>query len=174
MKNIFIISIFAVAATSVFAKTETKSVYTDMGKDCITVSSPTDKAPIDFYESDCKAFGGFVLKQTGSDLRYGPALSFEGKEIDLQPPYSFHQMESSKVEWVYDLTQDEEGAGTIKYKALIFRIGMDGDSSGKPANKLYVVKLDGKNSCVIGTVSTNQAARALANNASAACKAVDQ
>lgn len=172
MKNVILSSLISLASVAAFAdsKTETKSVYTDLKTDCIVTSSATDLAPIDFFESECKAFGGFVLKENGGDLRYGPELSFSGKEIDLQRPGRFHNMGSQKIEWVYDVTRDEEGSGELKFKALIFRLSVaDEDPDKKDKSVLYVVRLNSEKSCVIGTVSTNEQARALANDAAAKC-----
>lgn len=167
---------FFLVSLSAHAKTQTGSVYTDIKADCITVSNATEKAPIDFFTSECKAFAGFTLKISGGDLRYGPELKFEGAEIDLQRPGRFHDMASQKVEWVYDLTQDEEGSGSLAFKALIYRLSVSdatGDASRDQA-LLYVVRLNGKKSCVIGTAQTNEAARKLADSKSAACVKVDR
>lgn len=172
MKNVFLSSLVCLLSVSALAgtKTETKSVYTDMKKDCIVVSSATDKAPIDFYDSECKAYAGFVLKESGGDLRYGPELSFNGKQIDLQRPGHFHNLGSEKIEWVYDISRDEEGSGELKFKALIYRLSVaNEDPDKKDSSVLYVVRLDGEKSCVIGTAKTNEAARDLANDKSAKC-----
>src|SRR4051812_25370259 len=92
----------ALAGVVANAATETKwdSVYTDVKKDCLTVSSSNDKAPIDFFASECKAYGGYQLRIAGGDLRYGPELSFGGAQLDLQTPGAFHDMASDKIEWV--------------------------------------------------------------------------
>lgn len=172
MKAISFLTLACFMSISAFAanKTQTNSIYTDMKADCIVVSSATDKAPIDFYDSECKAFGGFTLKESGGDLRYGPQLSFAGKEIDLKRPGAFHSMGSQKIEWVYDLTRDEEGSGTLKFKALIYRLSVaNEDPDKKDSSILYVVRLNGEKSCVIGTAATNEKARELANNESAQC-----
>lgn len=169
MKKMVITSLLFVVPLSVFAKTATKSVYTDLKNDCIVVSEATEMAPIDFFSSECKAFGGYGLKEAGGDLRYGPELSFAGKEIDLQRPGSFHEMGSQKIEWVYDISRDEEGSGALKFKALIYRLKVADNRSERDNSVLFVVKLDGKKSCVTGTAKTNEAARALANNKSAKC-----
>lgn len=169
MKNTVIL-LSVLLSSTVFAKTETRSIYTDLKNDCIVVSLPTELAPIDFYESECKAFGGFALKESGGDLRYGPELSYGGQEIDLQRPPAFHGMGSQKIEWVYDLTRDEEGLGKLNFKALIYRLSVaNPDGLSADTSVLYVVKLDGKKSCVIGTAKTNEEARKLANNKSAKC-----
>lgn len=176
MKAILSISL-VLATSSIFAKTtKTQSVYTDLKKDCIVVSSATEAAPIDFFTSECKAFGGYTLKESGGDLRYGPELSFNGKEINLQRPSSFHNMGSSKIEWVYDLTSDEEGSGDIKFKALIYRLSVANieDPYKEDTSVLYVIKLDGEKSCVIGTTKSNTSARALANNVSAPCATLER
>lgn len=170
MKNLILGALGVVLPTVVFAQTKTSSVYTDLKKDCIVVSDATDAAPIDFYTSECKAFGGFTLKESGGDLRYGPELSFEGQEINLQRPPNFHQMGSQKIEWVYDLIRGEEGDGTLKFKALIYRLSIADVEPDRPDQSvLYVIRLNGKKSCLIGTSKTNEGARQLANNKSAPC-----
>ena len=175
MKKTILMLALTSLTTAALAKTVTASVYTEISKDCIMVSQATEEAPIDFYTRECKAFGGYKLFESGGDLRYGPELSFEGKTIDVQSPESFHQMASDKIEWVYDLTQDKEGSGEIKYKALIFRLGIDSNPlKTKDATALFVIKLDGAKSCVIGRVATNAEARALANNTAAKCVTLDQ
>jgi hypothetical protein len=173
MKNAFLSSLVCLLSVSAFA--ETKSVYTDMKTDCIVVSSATDKAPIDFFESECKSYGGYSLKENGGDLRYGPELSFNGTQIDLQRPGHFHNLGSEKIEWVYDLARDEEGSGKLNFKALIYRLSVaNEDPDLKDSSVLYVVRLDKQKSCIIGTAKTNEAARELANNKTAKCASVSE
>lgn len=145
-----------------FAHAATGSVYTSIKADCVVVSEPTQSAPIDFYEATCKSFGGYGLSIAGSDLRYSPRLTFGATEISLSGPGSFHDMGSDKVEWMYDLTRDEEGAGTLVWKALIYRLNVYNQETQKDDSILYVVRLDGEKSCSIGTAKTNEEARRLA------------
>lgn len=175
-KMAFLLTLSAISVTALATqKTQTASKYTDLKNDCIVVSQSNDESPIDFYSSDCKAFGGYTLKEAGGDLRYSPELSYNGTEIDLQRPATFHNMASKSIEWVYDLTQGDEGDGEINFKALIYRLSVaDINPSKKDKSVLYVVRLDKENSCVIGTASNNEAARKLANNTAAKCVTLDR
>lgn len=175
MKKLAFLLIVPSLSLSAFAKTETSSSYTDMKADCIVVSMASEDAPMDFYGSECKSYGGYTLKETGSDLRYGPELAYKDTEIDLQRPGNFHNMGSEKIEWIYDLTRGEEGDGELKFKALIYRLSVaDSNPNKKDKSVLYVVRLDKENSCIIGTASTNQAARKLANDPNAKCVTLDR
>ena len=175
MKKLAFLLIAPSLSISAFAKTETTSSYTDLKADCIVVSVASENAPMDFYESECKAYGGYTLKETGADLRYGPELTYKGTEIDLQRPSTFHNMGSQKIEWLYDLTRGEEGDGELKFKALIYRLSVaDMNPNKKDTSVLYVVRLDKENSCVIGTASNNTAARKLANDPNAKCVTLDR
>lgn len=144
-----------------FAQAEIGSVYTNVKADCLDVSVPTDKAEIDFYDASCKSYGGFDLRISGGDIRYSPRLSFGATEINLINPYSFHDLGSDKIEWVYSLTRDEQGAGTLVWKGLIYRLNVQNNETMKDESLLYVVRLDGENSCSIGTAKTNEEARNL-------------
>jgi hypothetical protein len=154
---------------------EWKSIYTDLSKDCVEISSATEQAPIDFYEAECKAFGGFQLRIEGSDLRYSPALSFGEKAIELNRPMSFHDMGSDKIEWMYEISRDEEGSGKMEWKGLIYRLSVaDIDDYEKDTSLLYVTRLDGAKSCHLGKVKTNEAARKLVMDSKAKCIDNDQ
>jgi hypothetical protein len=177
MKYFFLSGLILFFANSLFASDEKVevvqgSVFTDFNKDCIVVSEATDLAPIDFYEAECKAYGGYSLQEDGGDLRYGPRLSYAGKEIDLQRPFAFHSMASSKVEWVYELKRNSEGEGKIQFKALIYELVTDDEWQGRSfEGKLlvYVVRLQGAKSCVTGVTSSREAARKIAHKSNAKC-----
>lgn len=142
-------------------KTEWRSVYTDLNSDCVVISVATEEAPIDFYQAECKSFGGFQLFIEGGDLRYGPELRFGKTGIDLERPMSFHDMGSDKVEWVYHSTIDNEGVGSIEWKGLIYRLSEASEDGERDVSILYAVRLSGEKSCVLGKVLTNEAAREL-------------
>ncbi|HPI39241.1 MAG TPA: hypothetical protein PLJ21_00450 [Pseudobdellovibrionaceae bacterium] len=177
MKALTILSLILVISNLSFANIETNittvSTYTDLSTDCILVSESTDLAPIDFSTKECKAFGGYTLRESGGDLRYGPELSFQGTAINLQRPSAFHSMGSQKIEWVYDLEKNKEGFGEIHFKALIYRLSVANiDSNGentKDKSVLFVVRLAGEKSCLIGRVLTNKDARDLANSLKSPC-----
>lgn len=170
MKSIFFMAT-ALFSMNNFAAIKWNSVYTDLSKDCVTISSATDKAPIDFFNSECKSFGGFSLFIEGGDLRYGPLLKYNGVEIDLKRPGAFHDTGSTKVEWVYTLEQDAEGLGQLNWKGLIYRLNVASfEEEGKNDSILYSVRLDGEKSCLIGTSKTNEAALNLVKNSKVNCK----
>lgn len=154
------------------AKTVWDSIYTELSKDCVEISAATAEAPIDFYEAECKAFGGFQLKIEGSDLRYSPSLTFGDKEIDLNRPMSFHDVGSDKMEWMFQKTVDNEGVGKVVWKGLIYRLSVADPENPErgDASILYVTRLDGAKSCHLGKVRTNEEARTLVMNPKAICK----
>lgn len=154
---------------------EWKSIYTDLSKDCVEISVATEQAPIDFYEAECKAFGGFQLKIAGSDIRYSPRLSFGETEVELNRPMSFHDMGSDKIEWMYEISRDEEGSGNMEWKGLIYRLSVADPEFPErgDASILYVTRLNGAKSCHLGKVRTNEAARKLVMDPKAACKDTD-
>ncbi len=166
MKKMILVSAATILTSlNVFAgvKTERGSVYTDMKNECVVVSTATDQAPIDFYHAECKAFGGYRLTLTGGDLRYHPALYFGSTELNIPTPPSFHEPASDKVEWVYEHTIDQEGFGQLVWKALIYRLNVvDENNPEQNIEKLFVVRLDGEKSCLLGTAQTNEKARELA------------
>lgn len=151
-------------------KTQWKSVYTDLNTDCVEISAATEEAPIDFYEAECKAFGGYRLLIEGGDLRYGPMLSFGETTVDLNRPGSFHDVGSTKIEWVYQHQIDSEGAGRIEWKGLIYRLSVSSIEGDREDSILYSVRLDGHKSCLIGTSNSNEKARELVYNSRAHCK----
>lgn len=151
-------------------QTTVGSVYTDLSKDCVVVAAANEQAPIDFYTAECKAFGGFQLTITGGDLRYHPELSFGGAAIVLDNPYTFHDMASNKVEWMYRKTTSADGSGSLQWIGFIYRLSEAKEDGSADQQVLRVVRLDGAKTCSIGSVATNEQARALVLNAKAACK----
>ncbi len=158
------------ASAQAFAATSVKSVYTDTVADCIVVSSATNQAPIDFSESECKAFGGYRLGIAGGDLRYHPELSYGGSSIDLATPGAFHDVASQKIEWVYKHTIDNEGSGSVKFVGLIYRLSVQKEDGQGNDSILYAVRLDGAKSCLIGSTDDNVKARELVAKSTPGCK----
>jgi hypothetical protein len=153
-----------------FATTAIESVYTDTVADCVVVSSATDQAPIDFYVSQCKSFGGYSLGIRGVDLRYGPALSYNGIDLDLQRPAHFHDMATTKIEWLYKRESDEEGSGSLEWKGLIYHLSEANEDGASDIEKVYAVRLQQEKTCVLGVVSDDESARKLILDESALCK----
>lgn len=155
---------------SLNAFAQTGSVYTDLDKDCVVVSAATDQSPIDFYTAECKAFGGYRLTIEGGDLRYHPTLSFGDKQIDIPTPMGFHDVASKKIEWVYNRNVNKDGVGTLEWKALIYRLSQATEDGEKDTQMLYVVRLDGAQTCLVGTTQSNTKAREMAANSKPGCK----
>ena len=146
-----------------------KSIKTDLSKDCVLISAATEEAPIDFYEAECKAFGGFQFFIEGSDLRYSPRLNFRGEEVSLVRPMSFHDLASNEVEWIYKGQMDNEGAGKISWKGLIYSISAATEDGEGDEVRFYSVKLNGVKSCVVGKTKTAEEARILIESENARC-----
>jgi hypothetical protein len=151
------------------AKSEWKSVYTNTKTDCVVVSASNDRAEIDFSESECKSFGGYVLKVDGGDLRYGPSLSLNGDALDVGRPFSFHDPKGDKIEWIYRKTTEADGSGSVEWKGLVYRLSVSNEDGQSSHDELIAVRLAGKNTCSLGVVKTNEAARKLIQDARSAC-----
>lgn len=154
------------------AQTITKgSVYTNIKTECLEVEMATDKAPIDFYTLECKAFGGYKLEISGGDLRYSPTLYWNDQAIEVKKPFSFHDPDSDMVEWVYEKSVDEEGAGQVRWIGFIYRLFIQEGNSVDSI--LYAIRLDKEASCLIGEVraseKANELARELVYSSKAGC-----
>lgn len=144
-----ILAAMALTAGSAFANSST---YTSVLKeDCITIQdSEQEQDPeIDYYTGVCPGINGYQVKISGGDLRYGPTLMYQGKDVpnSLYQIYQFHDMGSSKVEW--------------RNNALIFRINTDDGSY------MHVVRLAGADSCTVAVFNSgnlNQRARNVADH----------
>lgn len=171
MKNLTLALACLFSATA-FAgeKAEWKSLYTDVKKDCVTFASSNDNSEIDFFSSDCKSFGGYRLQITGGDIRYAPQLSFNGENIDMGTPLSFHDLGSDKVEWIARIAAtDTEGLGEIEWKGFVYRLSVAKEGGEGSISRLFAVRLDGASSCFLGNPASNEAARALIRDANAPC-----
>jgi hypothetical protein len=136
----------------------------------VAANESNDKAEIDFSEAECASYGGYRLRIGGGDLRYHPDLQFGDAPIELSLPGSFHDMGGEKVEWLYSATRAEDGSGALTWRALIFRLNVDDAETGKSRSVLYVVRLNGAQTCLIGSAATNEAARDLARDPQAPCR----
>lgn len=139
-------------------KAEWKTAVTDIEKDCVVVSSATEEAPIDFFTSECKAFGGFSLSIAGGDARYAPVLAFANKKIDLKHPLSFHDLASNKLEWLYEHDTNKEGFGKINWRGFIYKLSSASEDGESSVKRFYAVKLNGAKSCALGQTNTKEEA----------------
>ncbi len=147
------------------------SVYTSIQQnDCKAASSELEKqfADRDLGVQKCPAPGDWQLLFVASDAnswlelrRAELAWSSEGALVYQQPIGLFPNVGGAHVvEW----RRDAQG----RPDALIFRVvAQDPTNSVKQLSRLFVVRLDPGGPCVIGRVTTNQAARALADGPAA-------
>ncbi|MEZ4815275.1 MAG: hypothetical protein R3A80_08745 [Bdellovibrionota bacterium] len=139
----------------------TEGVYTSIKQsNCVVASSSelVEDAEIDFLKMSCPALGGYEVEISGGDIRYDLKLHYQGENIALPYVGAFHDMGSEVIEWRYSRVDTNEVFGkSIKYQALIYRINSDWtqeDGTLKNVSTLYVVRLDGKNSCAVAALST--------------------
>ena len=166
-RHLVFVLVFALMS-SPWARAENLSVRIDAVSDCTVVSSSNEQAPIDFYESECKAFGGYRLKIKGSDLRYGPELSYSGTKIDLQRPLGFHDMASTTLEWLYDREVNNIGMGSLQWRGLIYALEISQEEVS--IIQYYGVRLAGRKSCVVATSGDKDSVRQRLLDPQASCK----
>ncbi len=124
--------------------------------DCIVTefSEWLAEPEIDFLTMLCPSFGNYQVEISGGDIRYNLKLSYKGKNIELDRPSGFHDMDDESVEWRYKL----QGKGThtpkFKYTSLVYAINFQSYDEVKEEDfndvVIYVVKLDKSNSCKAG------------------------
>ncbi len=156
--------------------TDIQSVYTSIeDADCKTIKVATETDPIDFYTGECVGLDGYSVLVTGGDLRYSIELKVDEKTVELTHLGAFHSPGSDKIEWRGPVKN-----GEVQPYALIFRLNIDDsfDQNDLPVgtDSLFVVRLDGAQSCVIGVVrqqsEMNNKARAIADDIKLPCLVV--
>ena len=160
MKQILIFVSILVSGSAFAAN---QSTYTSIAKaDCQTIQDSENEkdAPIDYYTGHCPGKNGYTVVISGGDLRYSLSLKFGRKEINLTQIGSFHDLGADKVEW--------RGPRGGQYTSIIYRLNIAQGDEGKDKSYLYVARLAGANTCIIGIVppgaNMNQQARDLADD----------
>ena len=140
-----------------------RSVYTSL-KECRIIESSEQEADaeIDYFSMECPGREGYRIFHDGEDARSWLVIKRgEATVIDLyddvmrNEPGAFPFVSGEVAEWRY------KGESLI---ALIFRIAGSDLETDKLKSELMVVRLDGKKSCVIGTSTSNEKAREIADN----------
>ncbi|AFY01025.1 hypothetical protein [Bdellovibrio bacteriovorus] len=175
LSSIAMISMISMTTLTAYAEegrqVSVGSVFTNLSTECVEISAATEQSPIDFYDAECKGFGGYQLNIAGGDLRYHPELAYGGQQIALNNPYSFHDLASPKVEWMYRKTNSlEDGSGSLQWIGFIYRLSEATEDGTSDVEVVYAVRLDGADTCSIGTASTEEQARALVLSSKARCK----
>lgn len=140
-----------------------RSVYTSLEKcDVIESSEQEGDAEIDYFTAECPGRERYRVFHIGGDSRSWIVIkSGEETVIDLyndvmrNEPGAFPFVSGKVAEWRY------KGDSLI---ALIFRIAGSDLETGKLKSELMVVRLGGEKSCVIGTSTSNEKARMIADN----------
>lgn len=176
MKKLFMMSSLLIGMsllTGTSASAQYASIYTSVKPaDCQTIkSSDLDQdAPIDYYTGECVGLDGYKVIISGGDLRYSLSLKYESQHLIFTQIGQFHDMGASRIEWRGLIGQD----GRVKgYTSLIYRLSIADAEGGPDDEKLFVVRLSGSDSCLIGVVdrspNMNRTARKIADNPAAAC-----
>jgi hypothetical protein len=141
------------------------SVYTPLEKCRVIESSDNNPvAQIDYFTEECPGKDHYRVFHQGGDLRSWIVVKKDDEividlynEVMQNAPGSFAGVFGKKMEWRY------LGKTPI---AIIFRIaGSDYTDTGiKNKSKLLVVRLAGENACVIGTTTSNEEARKIADS----------
>ncbi len=166
----FLLSLVLVVPAVAWSSNVT-SIYSLLGDNCIVLESSIfeDTPEIDYYTGICRGVGSYDLKISGSDLRYSPKLLFRGKTIELALIHPFHDMGAEIVEWRVN-SSDLKAPYALIYRMNISFESEDGPKSAKP---LFVVRLDGAQSCVTAIVDMqedqNTKARILADQRDLPC-----
>lgn len=173
MKTLFVLlSLFF--STAAFAAN--KYMYTSIHKNaCVTIEDSTlnPKSEIDYYTGYCKGFNEYAVVISGGDLRYNLSLLYRGDEVKFPAPQGFYGPGSNNIEWRGAANKD----GTLtQFHSLIYRLNIEyvgANGNNVQEDHLYVVRLAGLKSCIIGDVgpsgTMNVEARAIADNMSLTC-----
>ena len=143
-----------------------RSVYTSLEKcDVIESSEQEEDAEIDYFTAECPGREGYRIFHIGGDSRSWIVIKKEDETvIDLyndvmsNEPGAFPFVSGRAAEWRY------RGESLI---ALIFRIAGSDLQTDKLKSELMVVRLGGEKSCVIGTSTSNEKAREIAESSKA-------
>lgn len=173
MKMLILIS-SVMWATISFAASD--SVYTSVAyADCKVIkdSNLEPEPEIDYYTGHCAGKAGYTVVVSGGDIRYSISLIYQNNEINLTNIGAFHDVGSSKVEWRGPVGKN----GKIKsYNSLIYRLNIthyNEDDTMTNDDEMFVVRLNGAKSCLIGRVplsqNMNEQARAIADDLSKPC-----
>lgn len=163
--------LFAIVAISAVAQAKSESVYTSIDvDDCKVISAAwLEKEPeIDHYTGHCAGKDGYTVVISGGDERYDLSLIYQGAEVNLTNIDGFHDLAGLKVEWHSEISQGTKSP----FHSLIYRMS-ESDDNGDATETLYVVRLKGAQSCVVGKVAQsanmNKKARAIADDLSLPC-----
>jgi hypothetical protein len=124
------------------------NMITETDRDCLMISSSTAESEDVFYESECKAFGGYTLKVVGKEDRVGPALSYRGFDITLKDPDFPHKLASKNIEWFFSRSYYPNGAGTVDWFGMVYQFEVQ-TPKGKVLQYYGLHLLKGQ-SCVVG------------------------
>lgn len=150
----FLASLSAVLFSGVASAAEdVGNMITDIDRDCLMVSNSTDDSDEVFYEAECKAFGGYVLKIVGEEDRVGPTLSYRGFDITLKSPDYPHKLASKNIEWHFSRSHYPNGKGTVDWFGMLYQFEVQ--TPRGPELQYYGLHLLRGQTCVVG-ISTSR------------------
>ncbi len=133
----------------------------------------------DYYAAECPALGGYRLFYLGGDARSWLELSKDGQSFSFAPwdladaiEGFFPYVKGDFAEWRLsvsntDTTNDQPKLAT---HALIYRMAFsDLNDETKEIDRLIVLRLEPTKVCYLGSATTNEEARLLADDLTKAC-----
>lgn len=164
MKNVFaLIVVPLLFSQTVQAKEDIGDMVTRIDRDCVLVSQSTDQDE-DFKELECKAFGGFQLKISGSEGRFSPKISHSGFDVTLKDPDAPHDMASNEIKWIYAREYFPSGEGRLTWLGLMYALKVGAEVQH------YGVRLEKRMSCVIAISQDSTAVMRAILNPSTPCE----
>ena len=134
----------------------TEFTTTDPARVKIIEDSSREKNPeIDHFKHLCPGFGGYQVMHEGGDARSWINLLFDGKVTDLAAdtlsacPGQFPVKANNTVEW----RGFRKGRDFVPYAIIYRMMSSSSDEQQRRIETLIIIKLDGKNSRVVGHVS---------------------
>ncbi len=172
--KLFAVTLIALFSSAAFAANQSK--YTSVHENaCVTIedSKLNPNSEIDYYTGYCKGFNEYAVVISGSDLRYNLSLLYQGNEVKFPAPQGFYGPGSNNIEWRGTVNKD---GSLTQFHSLIYRLNIEyvgANGNSVQEDHLYVVRLAGLKSCVIGDIgpvaNMNVEARKIADNLALTC-----
>src|ERR1700677_1476189 len=154
-----VLSLVLSVAQAADTKPVSEFTTTDPKKVRVLEDSNREKNPeIDHFKYLCPGLGGYQVIFEGADLRTWISLRINGQEVDLQSatlascPGLFPAKANNVVQW-----RGYRKDGSFVPYAVIYRMESHAnDDRQTPLETFIIIKLDGKNSKVVASVSAKE------------------
>ncbi len=138
-----------------------------------------DDSAGDYYAAECPALGGYRLFYLGADARSWLELSKDGQSFSFAPwdledalEGFFPYVKGDFAEWRLSVnkTETNDERPELATHALIYRMASnDINDETKEIDTLIVLRLEADKVCYLGSATTNEAARLLADDLTEIC-----